>query len=816
MATLQGTTGNDSLYGTSSNDTLNGGLGDDFLQGGAGADVYIINKGDGIDTIDNNHTDTALDTLYFSNLLPSEVKASRNASDLIFKYGSSQVTVKQYFDVGWYYPNPDGSRTTIDYQINKFTFSDGTVWSGVLNLTQEGTNAADTLQGGEGNDTLIGGKGNDFLQGDAGADTYLISKDDGLDIIKNEHTDTALDTVSFVNLLPSEVKASRVASDLILSYGTSQSTVKQYFDTGWYYTNPDGSTTNIDFSVNRFTFSNGSVWSGVLNLTQDGTTGNDTVQGSAGNDTLNGGKGNDFLQGDAGADTYVIRKGDGLDIINNEHTDTALDTVNFADLLPSDVTVSRTTHDLIVNYGTSQLTIQKYFDTGWYYTNSDGSKLFIDNKVNAFTFSDGTVWTKPESYIKALPYFVAALDSGLYWGEIGKPQSLTYSFATVAEGTKGFQLYTPEQQTAVRTALGKYSAIANVTFTEVVDSANTQLRFFRDDLTTGGFDSSASGYSQYPVSGGDVHIRSTITDLTTNGFGVVLHEIGHALGMKHPFNGDAVLNIAENNQNNTVMSYTGNYSTSDIQLFDKATIHYLYGVNASTRAGNDTYHFSDKYIWDGAGIDTLSAAEQTLNLNIDLNAGSWSYAGAKDASLLAANQAFIGFGTTLENATGGSGNDVIIGNAAANTLQGGAGNDTLNGGVGADKLVGGTGNDVLIGGANKDTLTGGTGADKFVFNLDTDSGIATATRDTITDFSRTQGDKIDLSGIDANLKVAGDNAFTTLNSGTLFSGSFSTIATLFFDQTSHILYGNNDKDAAADFSIALSGVTTLATSDFVL
>jgi hypothetical protein len=89
-------------------------------------------------------------------------------------------------------------------------------------------------------------------------------------------------------------------------------------------------------------------------------------------------------------------------------------------------------------------------------------------------------------------------------------------------------------------------------------------------------------------------------------------------------------------------------------------------------------------------------------------------------------------------------------------------------------------------------------------------------RDVIQDFNVAQGDKLDLSGIDANLAMAGDQAFATLAQGGAFSGVFVTTAALYFDQTAQVLYGNNDADNTADFSIQLLGVGSLGVAALVL
>lgn len=113
-------------------------------------------------------------------------------------------------------------------------------------------------------------------------------------------------------------------------------------------------------------------------------------------------------------------------------------------------------------------------------------------------------------------------------------------------------------------------------------------------------------------------------------------------------------------------------------------------------------------------------------------------------------------------------NNVIYGNNSANSLFGYGGNDQLYGLGGNDYLSGGDGNDKLVGGAGADTLRGGNGNDVFVYNALSDSPGFEETspvviRDSIIDFNgngSALGDQIDLSAIDANLEVYGNQAFT--------------------------------------------------------
>ncbi|MDD5228649.1 MAG: Calx-beta domain-containing protein, partial [Methylococcales bacterium] len=147
-----------------------------------------------------------------------------------------------------------------------------------------------------------------------------------------------------------------------------------------------------------------------------------------------------------------------------------------------------------------------------------------------------------------------------------------------------------------------------------------------------------------------------------------------------------------------------------------------------------------------------------------------------------------------------------------NEILGTAKIDTLLGTDAQDSIDGMAGNDKITGGLNQDVLTGGLGKDTFYYKSITDS--LPNLPDIITDFSK--GDKIDLKDIDANVDIAKDQAFTKPTVGAEFSGKFTKAGQLFFDTTHETLYGNIDKDGAADFAIQLNGVTNLVSGDLVL
>jgi Ca2+-binding RTX toxin-like protein len=170
---------------------------------------------------------------------------------------------------------------------------------------------------------------------------------------------------------------------------------------------------------------------------------------------------------------------------------------------------------------------------------------------------------------------------------------------------------------------------------------------------------------------------------------------------------------------------------------------------------------------------------------------------------------------------GDDGSQTIDGRGGADFLAGGGGNDVLLGGAGNDKLLGGGGNDILNGGAGKDilvggrgadTLTGGAGADMFVFSSRHDSSVKNP--DVIKDFSRNQGDRIDLQAIDANTKSAGDQAFKFIGT----DGFHKKAGELRYEKKSGdtFVFADVNGDGKADFSIRIDASMNLKASDFIL
>lgn len=130
------------------------------------------------------------------------------------------------------------------------------------------------------------------------------------------------------------------------------------------------------------------------------------------------------------------------------------------------------------------------------------------------------------------------------------------------------------------------------------------------------------------------------------------------------------------------------------------------------------------------------------------------------------------------------------------------------GGEGNDVINGNGGDDIILGEAGSDTLSGGTGRDLFSFGYLDDS--TPASRDWIVDFNHAEGDRIELSSIDA---IAGgpDDAFTFTTAFTGVAGQL--IAT--GSAGNWLVEGDIDGDSVADFAILVGSADPLVASDFI-
>ena len=244
---------------------------------------------------------------------------------------------------------------------------------------------------------------------------------------------------------------------------------------------------------------------------------------------------------------------------------------------------------------------------------------------------------------------------------LGTGVSLTYSFLSSAPAyydQPGVRVFNAVEQAATRQVLASIASMVNVVFQETQGVGQFTYAMSSQDPSAGAF-AFVPAYSYVLTAGniiqsvtesefsGDVWFNGNIPWTNAdwqaggNGHATLLHETGHALGLKHPFEAPAtgyVLNPALDNERYTVMSYTLPTNTdivhvtgtqfsysytwaplrpTTLMLLDIEALQALYGANTGTRAGNDSYTWATnaeilETLWDGGGIDGLVAAATTV------------------------------------------------------------------------------------------------------------------------------------------------------------------------------------------------------------
>lgn len=389
---------------------------------------------------------------------------------------------------------------------------------------------------------------------------------------------------------------------------------------------------------------------------------------------------------------------------------------------------------------------------------------------------------------------VDALLMGAKWDtDIANSETLSYSFydgvvsydsatydANGSSEYQGAQSINPTEQDKLALAFETWSAASALELEEVEETGTTvgEIRVAYTDVsymgggTVGGTQAFAYGPGNSSLNGdiwiGDPSVRTynTLTDPGGLGFGTIVHEIGHSLGLKHPFEGSgSIAGAADDNKRHSIMSYnqsevydrnmyitgvdtsagfiatTERLSPESPMLYDVETLEYLYGVSTDTNLGNSTYTFTDgelfiKTIVDSGGIDTIDASSQTTSSTIDLTPGTLSSIGQRTVSEKLTEMA-TDFGVTAAqieswlllndaNLDGSS----IYGDGTNNTVDangalylgqenlGIASSTTIEnaiGGAADDTITGNDQNNAIKGNGGNDTIDGGAGIDTAVY-----------------------------------------------------------------------------------------------------
>ena len=345
----------------------------------------------------------------------------------------------------------------------------------------------------------------------------------------------------------------------------------------------------------------------------------------------------------------------------------------------------------------------------------------------------------------------------------GAPVIVTYSFVAPADlaaweaGTPyandGYTSLTAAQRANFRDALALFAQAAGIIFVEAASGAAMINAMNTSGSGWGGWADVAWSTDTDTGSGELVIDNSGNYDEGSFGFQSILHELGHAMGLEHPWEGGITLNPAIDDQWHTVMTYNSSYPyTNHLGTLDVAAMQAQYGA-ASAVAGwvvtmvGGVLTVTGSLVGDnilgvaganrligGAGADSLHGrqADDTLRGggNGDVlwgNVGSDKLYGEAGDDALWAFETEAGWADGNDQLYGGDGHDTLTGGSAVDQLFGGKGRDLLDGrdsadvmhgGGGADSLYGGNaggswGDQVMYGEAGADSLSGGQGSDRL-------------------------------------------------------------------------------------------------------
>ncbi len=803
---LQGDAAANRLEGGAGNDVLNGGGGLDVLAGEAGDDTYILEAGnatllevagDGIDTVRVNIASYTLgadfeNLIYTGNAAFNGVGNSANNllvggagadtldggagddildgahGDDVLRGGTGNDTYHVDAAGDVLIETSSGGIDSVVTSVGSFTLAnyfENLSYSGNASFTGTGNTLANVMVGGAGNDTLDGRTGADHMSAAGGDDIYVV---DNVGDVVNESSQGGTDTVRTT----------------LLSY-------------------------TLGSEVENLVFIGSGSFIGTGNAAAN------QLSSASGADVLDGGAGADNMSAGAGNDTYVVD--DSGDVVS-EALAAGTDTVRSA---IASYTLGANLENLII-------------------TRNSGALATGNELLNTLTGGSGA---DQLSGLAGNDILNGGDGADLLFGGDGNDTLNGGSGADFMAGGLGNDIFVVDDagdvvseelgagSDTLRVGIANYTMSANIEILTVTFASGATVlgNALANTMTGGNGHDHLSGLDGNDVisggAGDDTLQGGNGNDSLVGGSGIDFLE-GGAGNDTYTVEtvGDVVIEAAGGGSDTvrtTLAAYTLASEIENLQLQSAGGASGTGNALANSLtggAGNDSLFglAGNDSLNGGLGIDHLEGGTGNDTYSIDsLTDVLIEFAGGGTDTVRSTALASYTLPNEFENLSNLSAIVFTgIGNGAANVIIGGGGSDTLFGLVGDDSLSGGLGNDILLGGAGRDTLLGGGGADIFRFTALDDLTSSTATTDLVRDFLRAQFDVIDLSALDANTLLAGDQAFSFVG-----MAAFSQVAgelRYSLSGTTSSLAGDVDGNGVADFLLQLSSVTSVVASDIMV
>jgi Ca2+-binding RTX toxin-like protein len=686
------------------------------------------------------------------------------------------------------------------------------------NYVYSGLGGDDTITTAGGNDTIRGGGGNDTISAGGGNDTILYSgTGEGFDAVDGGAGDDRI--IAGAN--GTRIGLTSVAGiETISANGFSNVAI---FGSGF--------ADNLDFSGTKLV--------GITRIDLNG--GNDTLVGSGDADTIIGNGGDDRLSGGGGDDVFLFSGNSGRDTIDGGvgydtiRATAANATLNWGSLSNveeisgdgfANVRIVAAGADDVIDLTGIVVTGIAAIDGGAgadVITGSAGADNIVGNTGNdTLSGGGGNDTISGGTGNETIVYSGTAEGYDSVDGEAGSDR--------IVAGANGTRIGLTSITSVETISANGFSNVAIVGsgFADNLDlSATTLTGITRIDL--GGGNDTLLGSA-----GADIIIGNGGDDLLSGGGGDDLFQFSgnsgrdtidggagydalRATAANATLNWGSLANVEEISGDgfanvrivgagsNDVIDLTGIVVTGIAAIDGGAGADSITGSEgADTIVGNTG---NDLLLGQG-GDDVFLLAGGAGNDTIDGGAGYDAIRASADFTLLTwGNISNVEEISGVARIAGGTGNDVI--DLTGITLNGVS---SIDGGAGADTITGSAGADTIIGGAGADVLTGGAGADVFRFDALLQSRAADGI-DRITDFV-SGSDRIQLSAIDANIALAGDQAFTFIGNAA-FSGTRGELQVTSVGGDTYIS-ADVDGNKSIDFQVVLTGTHDLSSADFVL